>query len=282
MISEFLASWPLFHHAYLAGWLIGALLATVGVVVVARNQIFIGAAVAQASTLGIALSMWLGSALGVQALAGDHAHGTLSLIGVAFAVLAALFTARGGGAQEAATGWVFLAAASGATLVLAESPHGLEEINHLISSSIIGATASDVWLFASLALFTAGVVVLARDRLLLFAVDPAMAVAVGMRAGVWHAATAAWLGLVVGLAMRATGLLYTFGCLVLPPLAAASLCRESATLFVVAPLVALGCAIAGFVVANHLDLPPAQMAVALEAVVVAVAWGLRGRRRGTH
>jgi len=280
MIRDFIASWPLFHDAYVAGWLIAVLLAVVGVLVVARNQIFLGAAVAQTSTLGIALGMWLGSALGVEALAGDHAHGALSLIGVGFAVLAALLTARGGsGAQEAATGWLFLAAASGATLVLAASPHGLEEIKHLVSSSIIGATANDVWLFAALALISIGGVVLTRDRLLLFAIDPSMAVAVGMRASVWNAAVAAWLGLVVGLATRATGLLYTFGCLVLPPLAAASLCRESAALFWVAPLLAVASGLAGFVVANHLDLPPAQMAVALQALVVGAAWGVGRRAR---
>jgi ABC-type Mn2+/Zn2+ transport system permease subunit len=45
VIQEFLASWPLFHHTYLVGWLIGLLLALGGVLVVARDQIFIGAAV---------------------------------------------------------------------------------------------------------------------------------------------------------------------------------------------------------------------------------------------
>ena len=60
MIQDFAASWHLFHNSYLAGWLIGLLLALIGVLVVARNQIFIGVAVSQASTLGIALTMWLG------------------------------------------------------------------------------------------------------------------------------------------------------------------------------------------------------------------------------
>ena len=92
VIGEFLASWPLFHNAYLAGWLIGVMLALAGVVVVARNQIFIGAAVAQASTLGIALGMWAGAALG-QEVSPEHAHGSLSFMGVLFAIGAALLTA---------------------------------------------------------------------------------------------------------------------------------------------------------------------------------------------
>ena len=61
MIASFLDSWPLFQHAYVSGWLIGILLSLIGVLVVARDQIFIGAAVSQASLLGIAVGIWLGS-----------------------------------------------------------------------------------------------------------------------------------------------------------------------------------------------------------------------------
>jgi ABC-type Mn2+/Zn2+ transport system permease subunit len=280
VIAEFVASWPLFHNAYLAGWLIGIMLALTGVVVVARNQIFIGAAVAQASTLGIALGMWAGAALG-QEMSPEHAHGSLSLLGVLFAMVSALLTAGGAegrGTHEATTGWVFLACASLAILVLAHSPHGLEEINHLVSSSIIGATRVDVWLFGALAAVAAAAVASARDRIVLFAVDPAMAAAVGMRTVYWRAALAVWLGLVVGLAMRATGLLYTFGCLVLPVLVATTVCRETRSLFVWAPLVAVATGVFGFVLANHLDDPPAQMTVALQSVALAVAWMLRRGR----
>lgn len=280
MIGEFVASWPLFHNAYLAGWLIAVMLALTGVVVVARNQIFIGAAVAQASTLGIALGMWAGAALG-QEVSGEHAHGALSLVGVLFAIAAALFTAgadEARGSREATTGWVFLAAASLAILVLAHSPHGLEEINHLVSSSIIGATRGDVWLFGALAGVAGAAALAARSRIMLFAIDPAMAAAVGMRTAVWRVGHAAWLGLVVGLAMRATGLLYTFGCLVLPVLIATALCRETRSLFAVAPFIALTSAVVGFVLANYFDDPPAQMTVALQSLALAIAW-LAHRRR---
>ena len=69
---------------------------TVGVFVVARDQIFIGIAVSQASTLGIALgmgaSMWL-DAHHVRWLSSD---GFLSGMAVLFAIFAALLTARRG------------------------------------------------------------------------------------------------------------------------------------------------------------------------------------------
>ena len=71
---------------------------------------------------------------------------------------------------------------------------------------------------------------LANRRLLLFAMDPPMAAAVGMRVTWWTTGAAVWLGLVIGLAMRVSGMLYTFGLLVLPALVAKTAHRTGKTL----------------------------------------------------
>jgi ABC-type Mn2+/Zn2+ transport system permease subunit len=101
---------------------------------------------------------------------------------------------------------------------------------------------------------------------------------VGLRGRAWHAALAVWLGLVVGLSIRVSGTLYTFGCLVLPALAAKHVVRDVRTLMVVAPLVALLAAVSGFVLANHADTPPAHATVALLCAFLALAW-IRARTR---
>ncbi len=284
MIENFISSWALFHNTYLAGWLIGLLLSLVGVLVVARDQIFIGAAVSQASTLGIALAMWIGAWAGAGPRFWFHSDGFLSMMAVAFSVIAALITARGGEgtreSHEAITGWVFLASASLSILIVSSSPHGLEEIHRLLSSSIIGATRADVWIFGLLAGVAAFSVSAGLRRIVLFAMDPVMAAAVGMKISRWGALTSAGLGLAVGLSIRSSGMLYTFGCLVLPALVAKNLCSEVRPMFLVSPLVALGTGAAGFVLANHYDYPPAQMTVALLCLLVTVSWLSRGLRHG--
>lgn len=284
MIENFISSWPLFHNTYLAGWLIGLLLSLVGVLVVARDQIFIGAAVSQASTLGIALAMWIGAWAGAGPRFWFHSDGFLSMMAVAFSVIAALITARGGEgtreSHEAITGWVFLASASLSILIVSRSPHGLEEIHRLLSSSIIGATRADVWIFGLLAGVAAFSVSAGLRRIVLFAMDPVMAAAVGMKISRWGALTSAGLGLAVGLSIRSSGMLYTFGCLVLPALVAKNLCSEVRPMFLVSPLVALGTGAAGFVLANHYDYPPAQMTVALLCLLVTVSWLSRGLPHG--
>jgi ABC-type Mn2+/Zn2+ transport system permease subunit len=254
------------------------------VLVVARDQIFIGAAVAEASALGIAVGLWSGTLLDVHHLGWLGEDSFLSLLAVVFAILAALLTARqrhaGGESHEAVSGWVFLMAASGAILLVTHSPHGLAEVQRVLSSSIIGATATDVWTFAGLAGLTIVVTACTYRRVLLFAMDPAMATAAGMRVTFWAGGAAVWLGLAVGLSMRVSGMLYTFGSLVLPALVAKNFCREAATIFLVAPGIAMAMGTVGFVLANYYDYPPAQMTVALLSLLLLVVWGvqwLRGR-----
>jgi ABC-type Mn2+/Zn2+ transport system permease subunit len=279
MIREFLASWDLFANTYMAGWLIAVLAAMVGVMVVARDQIFIGAAVAQASTFGIALAMlaagWIGH--------GIDEHQLAPVMAVVFAVGAAVLTARPGQigreSHEAVTGWVFLAASSGAILLVAHAPHGLDEVQRLLASSIIGASGTDVAVFAALALCTASAIARSHRTLRLLVMDEQTAAVLGVHVRLWNLGIATWLGLTLGLSLRASGMLYAFGCLVLPALAAKSLCRSVAPMFVVAPVVSLASGVAAFVLANHYDLPPAQTAVALLAGCVLAAWSFR-RLRG--
>jgi len=279
MIADFIASWSLFHNTYVVGWLISLVLALIGVLVVARDQIFIGAAVSQASTLGIALALWVGSWPALAEVHWLHADAFLAAMAVTSSVVAALLTAHGGAtgkeSHEGITGWVFLISASASILIVAHSPHGLDEIHRLLSSSIIGAQRSDVWMFAALFGGTAVTIWLCHRPLLLFSMDPATAAATGVNIALISVLILAWLGLAVGLSIRVAGMLYTFGCLVLPALVAKNACREVRPMFLVAPAVAVGTATIGFVLANHYDYPPAQLTVALLCLLLAMAWMLR-------
>ena len=287
MIRDFIDVWPLFENAFLAGWGIALVLSLLGIVVVARDQIFVGVAMSQASMLGIALGMALGSAFAGTELAGLGSEEASAAWAVAFsigcALLSARAAARGGETYEAITGWVFLMAGSGSILLLAHSPHGTEEIHRLVASTLIGAQERDVVLFGILAGIVTFAAVFFRRPIMLYAMDAPMAASVGLPVRFMNAALAVTLGIAVGLAIRVSGMLYTFGCLVLPAMAAKALCREVAQMFWVAPIVGVASAVAAFVFANEYDYPPGQMTVAVLAAVVVVAWivrGVRGRHGG--
>ena len=70
-------------------------------------------------------------------------------------------------------------------------------------------------------------------------------------------------------------MIYAFGCLVLPALAARNLCAEARQMLFVAPLLALSTSFSAFVIANEYDLPPGQTAAALQCLLLALAWAFR-------
>jgi ABC-type Mn2+/Zn2+ transport system permease subunit len=277
MINAFVASWPLFHNTHLAGWLIGIVLSLIGVLIVARDQIFIGAAVSQASLLGIAVAILLGSWLTLDEhhwMRSDVFHAT---VGGAFSVVAALFTARGNPtvgreSHEAVTGWIFLLSGSSSILLMSHSPHGLEEVHRLLSSTLIGATRADVWIFAGLTAVTIVALWYYHRPALLIVMDREMAQAVGLRVGWWDTLFSLWLGTVVGFSIHVAGVIYAFASLVLPALIAKNLSREVRSMFFLSPLVALISGIFSFMLANYYDYPPGQMATAILCFVLAVAW----------
>ena len=259
MIGDFIESWSLFGTTYAAALLIALSASWLGVLVVTRRQIFVAASISQASLLGIALSLVLG-------------WSDPSAIILALSIGASLLMGRGNdvrrGDNEEMTGWVFLAASSGAVLLLAHHANGMRELQAALASTMIGATAADVWTFAFV---TAGVGIAAlrlRREIALFILDPVMAAAVGMNIALWSVATSVAVGLTAGLAIKASGMLYTFGCFVLPALTARNFSKEVGTMIFVAPAVALVSVTLALALSNAADLPPGQAAVATMAVVL--------------
>jgi ABC-type Mn2+/Zn2+ transport system permease subunit len=279
VIESFLGSIDLFGTTYLLGLLIAGVLSVVAVSLKKRDHIFLGAAVAQASTLGVAIALWLAGSAGVHALESNVGA-------TAFAVAASVATAWlavrvGEGrseSHEAVTGWVFLLAGSVPVLMLADSPHGLEEVQRLLFSTLLSVSAGDLWLFVVIGIATLLAALLLHERLLLVTLDPQLAIAVGLSQRAWSGALALWLGLAVGFSIRSAGTLYTFGCLVLPALLAKNLCREVSPMLWVSPLIAVVTAAAGFVVSTHFDLPPAHTTVGTLAAALPFAWAWRRLR----
>lgn len=270
MLTDFLQSWSMFQDSYLAALLAGGLLSLLGVLVVARDEVFLAAAIAQASVLGVALALTLG-------------WENPSVPAVALSVTAALAAGgrgrRGGTSREEITAWTFLIASSLAVLLLSRSPVGMKNVQSVLTSSLLGANQTEVLLFAGLALAAVVFVAISASRLTLLVIDPVMAAAVGLSVGAWSLALSASLGVVTGLAIRSTGLIFTFGCLVLPALIAKNLCRNVKPMFLVAPVAGVAGVLFGLMLAHRFDFPPGQLIVALFGALLLLAWAWRELRQ---
>jgi len=138
--------------ALIGGLLVLATHVPLGVQVLARGIVFIDLAVAQVAGLGVIvahLAGWQAHAIAVQAAA--------LLAALAAALVLTWTERRFPDVQEALIGTMFALAATGATLVLAGSPHGAEHLKDLLVGQILWVRSEQL---ASVAVVTALVLAL--------------------------------------------------------------------------------------------------------------------------
>lgn len=278
-MDDFLLAWSLFHDAWLVALFLATLLPLCGIVLVLRQQLFLSAAVGQASTLGIALGIYCYCGLApAVSPAGGHTETFALLLALAGGSLTAVLAMRAlstsGSQVEARSAWMFLAGGSLSVLLSSSDPHGLEEIKRLTLSSLLGVSPLDTWLAGGGLVLSIALLVLARRRVLLWAMDPVTTLVHGSSVLALDVAVGGWIGICTGFSIHATGMLFAFGVTVLPVLIARELARSLAAVLWLAPAIGLCGTAAALYVAHLRDWPPGQVAVGglVLGLPLAAAW----------
>lgn len=271
VMHAFLQSCDLFWQTYVCALLIAALLSTLGLVVVARQQVFLGVAISQCSMLGIATGLFLQTHFNLE-YASTHATGLLTGLAMAAAITASLTTTflnKDPLFSEGIIGWIFLTASSLAILIVAKNPFGLEEVHRVLASNLFGANDADIAILGGFLLTCLFAILRYRRRLPLYLLDREMfEVTHGQRQlRVWDFSTALFLGAVLGFCIRIGGILYCFGCLILPVLSVRLICRRFKQTLWFTPSFALGAAGLGLVLANAYDFPMGQFVVGIMGIL---------------
>jgi ABC-type Mn2+/Zn2+ transport system permease subunit len=256
-----------------------------GIHVLGRRMVLVGAALPQAAAAGIAMSFvaegWPWTKPGSPgALLADHDLAAVMACAVAMAALARRPGARRG-APEAAAGAAFVLGGSLAILLVLRTPRGAEEIRNLVSGEILGLhDARLAWLAATLG-GAAVLAVVASRRRALVSLDPETAAVLGVRVRAWDAAFLAALAVTVARSVHAAGTLFVFAYLLLPAVAALALARTVAGAHAVAAGVALLGAGGGFLAATHpsVDAPVGPAGAVAALLLAGAARGLAAWRR---
>ncbi|MEN9360503.1 MAG: hypothetical protein RL095_2038 [Verrucomicrobiota bacterium] len=273
ILRAFIDTWGLFQDTYLSAWLLAAGLALLGVGLVARAQIFIGVACTQAATFGVAAAGALGLAGGA-CLDCDQLRWMPMLLASLAALpccLWAFCSDSGRRHPEGVTGWIYLVGAAGTALCLSRSPEASNQIAAVLASTVLGSSHGEMLCQGLLVAFLFVFSFEWRHSLCLVLADRPQALAQGLPVHRLEFAFAFFAGLVLGVSLVSAGVLYTFGCLILPALAARRFSRDFAPRFWLAPLLALAAVLPAFVLGNHWDLPQAHLSVLFLAGLVPAA-----------
>ncbi|MDR3228244.1 MAG: metal ABC transporter permease [Puniceicoccales bacterium] len=271
----------LLRHALDATLVLGATAPVAGCFLLLRRATFLGVALPQVSAAGMACGMVAVAHTGMQGhgapAVAEHGGGAAGLAGAALAVAAALAVLAwlerrsGTGAADARHGALYALAGATMTLVLVADPCTEHGFTSLLSGDLVSVGRGEFAMSAGVLVPAAVALLLFRREFLGAGADGAFMAAAGWRVGRWNALLLALVGALVCSAMHLAGPLVCLGAMLLPALSARALAWSMGAFFLLAPLLGVVGAFAGFVVAYWQDFPAGVTIVAMHGVVLAAA-----------
>ena len=275
--------------------LVGLVCPLVGVFLVMRRLVFMGGALPQISSTGVAvalsLPLWLGFNLSEHS---SHSAHMLAFIGsITFSLVAIMALAflerRGRGQPEGRLGTVYVVAAALSILLLSKNPYGEIGWLDMLKGEVITISNFDLGLTAAMLTLVIAVLGLFHKELFLVSFDREMAIILRKNVILWDVLLYLLIGLTVSMAVLSVGPLIAFGFLLIPALSAHMVARNMRQFTVLAPLIGGVAAFFGFCIAYKLDLPVGPTDVVLLGVLYTITWivvriipfeGLRRPHRG--
>ena len=255
--------------------LIGFACPLVGVFLVLRRLVFVGVALPQISSTGIALSLSLPLWFGFQVTA-QSGHALAFVGSTLFSVVAILILAfleqRSHGLSEGRLGTTYVVAAAVSILLLSKNRFAELGWLDLLKGEIITISNFDLILTAATLALVLAILSLFKKELLLVSFDRAFAITLGKRVVLWDMLLYLLIGLTVSMAVLSVGPLIAFGFLLIPALIAQMFARNMRQLTIFASLFGGTAAFIGFWLAYQWDLPVGPTDVALLGIIYAVVF----------
>jgi len=250
--------------------LIGVMCPLVGVYLVLRRLVFMGVALPQISSCGIAFAFAFESwGLIHHAEGGEH---TLAFAGSSIFTLTAILVLsilerRGRGFIEGAIGMVYVLAGAWSILLLVKNPYGEHGLLDRLKGEIISVSNSD--LAGTAAAFAIVIVALFifQKEFMLVSFDREMAITLKKNVLLWDGMLFLVIGLTISMAVLSVGPLVTFGFLLIPPVTAHLFARNMRQFALAAAGIGGLSALVGFYIAYRWDLPVGPVDVALLGIV---------------
>lgn len=264
----------LFRESLYGALVIALVCSVLGVYVVLRRIVFVGAALAQLSSAGIALALFMSGVAGAEGL-GAHPV-TLALVVTLAGAL--FFGVEGGGRgpvpPDATIGVTYAVAAAAGILLVAKASTG-EAHDIFLQGNILGITRKDTLVLVGVSVPVLLIHLLFYKEFLFVSFDRETARTLGYRVAAWNLLLYLTLGLVIAFAMQFAGVMLVFNFLVLPAVTGLLLGRGMAGVFTWSVVSALVAAVVGFTISIPYDLPTGPAMIGVSGALALLAWGVR-------
>ncbi len=249
----------------------------VGVFLVLRRMVFLGVALPQISSTGVALALslhvWSGHFSNVHgdeerlaAVAGSVIFALATIFGLAF------LERRGRGFVEGRIGTLYVVSLATSLLLLSQCPQAESGWMNLFKGQIIAVTNGDLALTAVVLIAVVAVLLFFRREFLLVSFDREMAVTLKKNVMLWDVGIYLLIGLTISIAVLTVGPLITFALMLLPPLIVHPFARNMRQFALASSVLGGVTAFLGFWLAYVKDYPVGPTDVVLLGVLYFLAF----------
>lgn len=256
---------PFMQKALLVSLITGGFLSFLGVYIVLRRIVFIGIALAQITACGFAFGLLSG-------VNPSFCSILFTLIGVI------LFSTQQTGRkipQEAVIGFVYAVFSSLSVIFIAKSVQAESHMLNLLSGDIL--TVSNEQIYSILIVFSLAAVFhyLFYKQFIFVSYDPETADTFGVKTKLWNFIFYLILGTVISSSIKTSGVILTFGYMVIPAVSALLLVKNIKKIFFVSVLFGLISTVIGLYLSFVLDLPSGPAIVAVLCLLSATGWVIK-------
>ncbi len=276
-LKEILSPDFLLRNSVYTSVLIGFACPLVGVFLVLRRLVFMGVALPQISSTGVAVALSVPFWLGAKPDHAAHSEHLLAFAGSMFFSLAAILLLafcerRGRGLSEGRLGTAYVVASALSILLLSKNRYAEVGWLDLLKGEIITIDNYDLAITGATLALVLTMLLLFHKEFLFVSFDRAMAATLGKNVLLWDILIYLLIGVTVSISVLSVGPLISFGFLLVPALTAHLFARNMKQFFALASVLGGLTAVLGFGLAYQWDWPVGPTDVVLLGVIYAAAW----------
>jgi len=173
--------------------------------------------------------------------------------------------------EDAAMGIVFTTLFSLGLVLISITP-SQTDLQHIIFGNLLGVSRADLLQIAILGAIVLGVILIKRRDFTLYAFDPIHAHAIGLSPRILGATLLGLLALTAVIALHTVGVILIVAMLIIPGATAYLLTNKFSHMLIIAPSIAVVCALIGLYMSYYLDTASGAMIVLSQGLVFTLAY----------
>ncbi|MDR4496735.1 MAG: metal ABC transporter permease [Candidatus Scalindua sp.] len=255
---------PFIQVGLAASLILGGICAYLGVFLILKRIVFVGAALSQMAAVGLVVGHMIGHQIGLN----------LEALAFLFSVLGVLLfwlpVSDGSITKESLIGYTYIFASALAILIIAKDPLAEAENIDLFSGNILFVTRFDLFLISIISGLVFIVHVFFRKEFVFVTFDPTTAQTLKIPARFYDFLIYLTLGIVISVGIRSAGMLFIFSSLIIPAMIGMTLFQRLIWIFLASVISIWISSVFGIVFSYKFDLPTGPTISAANAIMLLI------------